>query len=88
MSSLIKEGKQAEFLVEECFPWSLVERIGMYSESVAQTMQAAVSRRRPPTLPRDSARLVLLAGRGRSTVIEFRVRGHPERRTPRRWSTP
>ena len=28
ISSLIKEGKQAEFLLERSFPWSLVERIG------------------------------------------------------------
>ncbi len=27
----IKEGKQAEFLVEGRFPWNLVERIGVYS---------------------------------------------------------
>src|SRR5882672_6688929 len=25
----IKEGKQAEFLVERCFPWQLIERIGV-----------------------------------------------------------
>jgi hypothetical protein len=29
-----KEGKQAEFLMEESFPWSLVERIGVYSARV------------------------------------------------------
>lgn len=28
-----KEGKQAEFLVERCFPWGLVERIGVHSQS-------------------------------------------------------
>ncbi|MFE0758676.1 DUF4433 domain-containing protein [Inquilinus sp. NPDC058860] len=27
----IKEGKQAEFLIEGCFPWELVERIGVFS---------------------------------------------------------
>ena len=32
----IKEGKQAEFLVHESFPWSLVERIGVYSQQIAQ----------------------------------------------------
>lgn len=26
-----KEGKQAEFLLEHCFPWHLVERIGVHS---------------------------------------------------------
>lgn len=32
----VKEGKQAEFLVEEWFPWKLVERIGVQSLSVHQ----------------------------------------------------
>lgn len=32
----IKEGKQAEFLVEESFPWALVERIGVRSQSMYQ----------------------------------------------------
>jgi hypothetical protein len=32
----IKEGKQAEFLVEESFPWALVERIGVRSRAVYQ----------------------------------------------------
>lgn len=27
----VKEGKQAEFLIEQNFPWHLVERIGVYS---------------------------------------------------------
>lgn len=31
----IKEGKQAEFLVHESFPWELVERIGVISQAVA-----------------------------------------------------
>jgi hypothetical protein len=30
----IKEGKQAEFLVSEFFPWHLVRRIGVQSESI------------------------------------------------------
>lgn len=29
-----KEGKQAEFLIEQCFPWNLVERIGVQSEVI------------------------------------------------------
>ena len=29
-----KEGKQAEFLLEHCFPWHLIERIGVYSPVV------------------------------------------------------
>lgn len=32
----IKEGKQAEFLSEEHFPWTLVERIGVRSQSTYQ----------------------------------------------------
>lgn len=32
----IKEGKQAEFLLERQFPWTLVERIGVHSRTVAQ----------------------------------------------------
>jgi len=34
--SSIKEGKQAEFLMEYSFPWRLVERIGVYSQRVYQ----------------------------------------------------
>jgi len=30
----IKEGKQAEFLVEGSFPWSLVKRIGVHSQAI------------------------------------------------------
>lgn len=35
-----KDGKQAEFLVEQQFPWELVERVGVYSE---QHYRAAVN---------------------------------------------
>ena len=38
----IKEGKQAEFLVEKRFPWSLVERIGTHSRAVAQQVANAL----------------------------------------------
>ena len=31
-----KEGKQAEFLLEQCFPWTLVERIGVQNNAVYQ----------------------------------------------------
>ncbi len=34
--SIVKERKQAEFLMEEQFPWSLVERIGVHSRGIAQ----------------------------------------------------
>jgi hypothetical protein len=46
----IKEGKQAEFLIEQAFPWHLVERIGVYSQGyvqpVSQAMQGAAHRPR------------------------------------------
>ncbi len=32
--SIIKEGKQAEFLVYESFPWELVERVGVYDVGI------------------------------------------------------
>ena len=32
----IKEGKQAEFLVRDFFPWHLVQRIGIYSQAVRE----------------------------------------------------
>lgn len=36
ISRQIKEGKQAEFLVERCFPWELVQGIGVRSEAVGR----------------------------------------------------
>jgi len=36
ISSSIKEGKQAEFLLEYCFPWDLIERIGVCSRTIYQ----------------------------------------------------
>lgn len=38
----VKEGKQAEFLVEESFPWSLVERVGIHSQGIAPRVAAAM----------------------------------------------
>ena len=32
----VKEGKQAEFLLEQTFPWQLVERIGVHSRAIYQ----------------------------------------------------
>ena len=44
----IKEAKQAEFLIEQAFPWHLVERISVFSQgqvqSVSQAMQDAAHR--------------------------------------------
>lgn len=39
---LVKEGKQAEFLVRESVPWSLIERIGVCSEKVRARVLAAL----------------------------------------------
>ncbi len=38
----IKEGKQAEFLIEHAFPWHLVERIGVYSKAYLQAVSHAM----------------------------------------------
>ena len=45
----IKEGKQAEFLVHQSFPWELVERIGVISSGMAQQVANAMQghRHRP-----------------------------------------
>lgn len=42
VSRQVKEGKQAEFLVETSFPWHLIERIGVRSHGVAQTVGTAM----------------------------------------------
>jgi len=46
----VKEGKQAEFLVHEFLPWSKVERIGVRSAEIQQTVESALadSRHQPP----------------------------------------
>ncbi|MBS0222171.1 MAG: DUF4433 domain-containing protein [Proteobacteria bacterium] len=44
----IKEGKQAEFLIERGFPWHLVERIGVYSRNCVAPVSTAI----PPTVHR------------------------------------
>jgi hypothetical protein len=38
----VKEGKQAEFLVERSFPWHLVEQVGVYSLNVGHRVLAAM----------------------------------------------
>lgn len=40
--SQIKDGKQAEFLVERSFPWELVRRIGVHSRRIYVQVRAAV----------------------------------------------
>ena len=42
-SASIKEGKQAEFLVYESFPWSWVEKIGVANQMVLQQVQAVLA---------------------------------------------
>jgi hypothetical protein len=45
-----QEAKQAEFLVEESFPWELIERIGVHSAAVGHRAASALqlSGHRPP----------------------------------------
>ena len=40
-----KEGKQAEFLVEDAFPWSLIERVGVYGEQEARAVSKILGNR-------------------------------------------
>lgn len=39
----VKEGKQAEFLLHDAFPWSLVQRIGVASQTTAIKARAALA---------------------------------------------
>ncbi len=39
---IVKERKQAEFLVEESFPWEMVERIGVIDEKTAEQVAGAI----------------------------------------------
>ena len=39
-----KEGKQAEFLVEQSFPWELVRRVGVHSRQVGRQVSDAIQR--------------------------------------------
>lgn len=45
----VKEGKQAEFLVEHAFPWELVRRVGVFSQRVAR--RTADAMREAPNRP-------------------------------------
>lgn len=38
----IKDGKQAEFLIHEQFPWSLVEEIGVLNQKIATSVETAI----------------------------------------------
>lgn len=48
--TLVKEGKQAEFLLYESFPWHLIEAIGVRNEAIRGRVQAALRgvAHRPP----------------------------------------
>ncbi len=39
----VKEAKQAEFLVQQSFPWHLVERIGVHSQGIAQQVYTGMN---------------------------------------------
>jgi hypothetical protein len=38
----VKEAKQAEFLIQDSFPWHLVERIGVHSQAIAPRVSNAM----------------------------------------------
>lgn len=50
VSPSVKEGKQAEFLMEHSFPWELIDRIGVCSKATYHAAANALgnSRHRPP----------------------------------------
>lgn len=43
VSRSVKEGKQAEFLVEQSFPWKLVQRIGVISKEIGLQVSQNIS---------------------------------------------
>jgi ssDNA thymidine ADP-ribosyltransferase, DarT len=49
---LVKEGKQAEFLLEYSFPWELVDRIGVFDQEMAGRVTAMLegAQHRPPVV--------------------------------------
>lgn len=51
ISTSVKEGKQAEFLLEKSFPWSLVERIGVYGQATySQAVNALAANSHRPSV--------------------------------------
>ena len=38
----VKEAKQAEFLIQDSFPWHLVERIGVHSQAIVPGLRSAM----------------------------------------------
>ncbi|MGH8233009.1 MAG: type II toxin-antitoxin system toxin DNA ADP-ribosyl transferase DarT [Rhodanobacteraceae bacterium] len=47
VSGSVKEGKQAEFLIEQSFPLALVERVGVHSRVVAQRVAEVLRGQEP-----------------------------------------
>jgi hypothetical protein len=49
---LVRDRKQAEFLLEESFPWELIERIGVIDDDMAQQVVAALrdAEHKPPVV--------------------------------------
>ncbi len=45
---IVKDGKQAEFLVLERYPWGLIENVGVRSEEVAEQVRTALGRSAHP----------------------------------------
>jgi hypothetical protein len=43
VASSVQEGKQAEFLIEDRFPWELVERIGIRSNAIVNRVDQALT---------------------------------------------
>ena len=64
ISSTVKEGKQAEFLLEQCFPWKLVDRIGVLSQAVSDNVRQAIADANHRPKVEIQSRLVLLEVRG------------------------
>jgi hypothetical protein len=50
----LKEGKQAEFLIERCFPWECIDTIGVINTEMAQQVTDVIgsANHRPPVLVR------------------------------------
>lgn len=44
ISREIREGKQAEFLIENSFPWQLVERIGVQTDTIGNQVTRSISK--------------------------------------------
>jgi hypothetical protein len=52
VASSVKEGKQAEFLLEEKFPWSLIQSVGVHSSTLGNQVAQILknSTHKPPVL--------------------------------------